>query len=71
MDQADIASDIQSAEIEQALKTHEDRIKRGSRRSHCVDCGMSIQPARLSAIPYAARCVGCQMDHDRSHAWGV
>ena len=71
MDNADIAADLQAAEIEQALKTHEERVKRGPGHSHCVECGAEIQPARRAAIPYAARCVGCQMDHDRSHAWGV
>ena len=31
----------------------------------CVDCGGPIAPARLEAIPWAARCIDCQAGHDR------
>lgn len=26
----------------------------------CSDCGVEIPPARLEALPYARRCIGCQ-----------
>lgn len=71
MDNADIAADLQAAEIESALLAHDYRLKRGPQHSHCVDCGMEIQPARLAAVPGASRCVMCQVDHDRRSAWGV
>jgi DnaK suppressor protein len=31
----------------------------------CIDCGRSVAPARLEAIPWAARCIDCQAKHDR------
>jgi RNA polymerase-binding transcription factor DksA len=30
----------------------------------CVDCGMSITPARLKAIPTAVRCVDCKGQYE-------
>ncbi len=30
----------------------------------CCDCGDEIEPERLEALPYAARC-GCQIKHER------
>lgn len=31
----------------------------------CVDCAAAITAARLRAQPRAARCIGCQTDHER------
>jgi DnaK suppressor protein len=31
----------------------------------CEECGEQISPKRLSAIPWASRCVVCQEAHDR------
>jgi DnaK suppressor protein len=31
----------------------------------CVDCGQPVAPARLEALPWAARCIDCQARHDR------
>jgi DnaK suppressor protein len=45
-------------EIEAALA----RIEDGS-YGEC-DCGQTIAPARLRALPYAIRCVRCQEQHD-------
>lgn len=71
MDDADHASDLQDAEIESALMAHARAIAQGPKHTHCIDCGMEIQPARLAAVPGASRCVMCQVDHDRRSAWGV
>lgn len=30
----------------------------------CVDCEQAIAPKRLAAAPWAARCVGCQEEHE-------
>lgn len=32
---------------------------------NCVDCGREIAPKRLESVPEAARCVGCQEEHER------
>ncbi|MGE0868998.1 MAG: TraR/DksA family transcriptional regulator [Kofleriaceae bacterium] len=32
----------------------------------CVECGMAIEPARLSAVPEAATCFECALDAERS-----
>jgi RNA polymerase-binding protein DksA len=37
----------------------------------CVDCGTDIAPARLQAMPSAARCIACQQRHERDHPGGV
>lgn len=42
-------------QVEAALE----RIRTG-RYGDCVDCGESIEPARLQAAPEASRCVPCQ-----------
>ena len=33
----------------------------------CVDCGVAIAPARLSATPEAPRCIHCQEKLEHSH----
>lgn len=42
-------------EIDEALG----RIKDGS-YGECADCGEEIAVKRLNAVPWAARCIGCQ-----------
>jgi RNA polymerase-binding protein DksA len=32
----------------------------------CEDCGSRIDPARLKALPYAALCIQCQQQRERS-----
>jgi RNA polymerase-binding protein DksA len=32
----------------------------------CEDCGGRIDPARLKALPYAALCIQCQQQRERS-----
>lgn len=34
----------------------------------CEDCGTNIPIARLSALPYATRCIKCQREHERQPA---
>lgn len=41
-------------QIKQAI----DRIDRGN-YGQCVECGETIQPERLVALPYAAKCIHC------------
>lgn len=31
----------------------------------CVSCEEDIPPVRLSVVPWAERCVGCQENHER------
>jgi len=59
----------------QALNSHYDRRRKstglhrnpagGTGSSECIDCGDSIEPARLNAMPHAVRCVACQTRHER------
>ncbi|HET9015637.1 MAG TPA: TraR/DksA family transcriptional regulator [Thermomicrobiaceae bacterium] len=53
--------DAELAEIDQALQ----RIERGT-YGRCIDCGEPIDPARLRALPTAARCFRCQERHERA-----
>lgn len=34
----------------------------------CVDCGEDIPVARLSAMPFALRCVDCQETHEKTQS---
>ena len=36
----------------------------------CIDCGDAISPQRLSAVPDAMRCAGCQEDWEEGHKLG-
>lgn len=47
-----------------------ERIGRG-RYGECVDCGEDIAPTRLSAQPWAARCIGCQERWEQAHPASV
>ena len=37
----------------------------------CSDCGEEIEPARLTALPYAVRCIGCQQKKERRDKDGL
>lgn len=50
----------QLAEIDAALA----RLRAGT-YGVCLDCGDPIQPRRLEAVPWAARCRDCQEAFDR------
>lgn len=43
------------------------RMREGS-YGFCIDCGEAIAFERLRAQPAAARCIGCQEQHDRIYA---
>lgn len=50
-------------EIEAALV----RLETGA-YGRCVDCGEPIEPRRLRAVPWAARCLGCQSAAEKGAA---
>jgi DnaK suppressor protein len=31
-----------------------------------AECGYEISPARLEAVPFAVRCLDCELDHERN-----
>ncbi len=37
----------------------------------CVDCGRPISPKRLTAVPWAERCVACQAEKETAAEWAV
>jgi DnaK suppressor protein len=37
----------------------------------CVDCELAINPKRLAAVPWAARCIQCQEAADRDRQEGT
>ena len=47
-------------QIDEAL----DRLRHGE-YGQCVDCDRPIEPARLKALPAAARCLACQASFER------
>jgi DnaK suppressor protein len=49
------------AEIDAALK----RIEQGT-YGRCVECGELIDPARLAALPTAARCLRCETRYEQA-----
>jgi DnaK suppressor protein len=51
----------EARDVEDALQ----RLDEG-RFGSCLDCGDPIPAARLSATPWAARCVACQREHERT-----
>jgi RNA polymerase-binding protein DksA len=68
-DSQEQAQELENAEVVDALGNearHElhliakalDQIKQGTYGA-CVDCGAAIPPARLSAYPFAERCIDC------------
>lgn len=72
------ASQLADNEIRAALAHHDDdelqqigaAIARMDlhRYGTCIDCGRDIPYERLSASPYASRCIDCQRDEDRHQA---
>ena len=58
-DEVNVAvTDRRARELEEVARALED-IKSG-RYGVCRECGGPIAPARLRAMPFATRCVGCQ-----------
>lgn len=71
---ADVASDLYAREelVAEQLTLRRDiaaiddallRLRNGT-YGRCVECGKPIGDERLAALPYAARCIGCQRRHD-------
>ncbi len=52
------------------LQAIEDAIKRIQEGVYglCMECGVSMAPARLHAAPQALRCVACQSIFEKTHA---
>jgi DnaK suppressor protein len=67
---ADGLAELDLAEVRHALAelTNVDaalaRMRDGT-YGDCIDCGIPIAPARLSAYPTAQRCVNCQDAHEK------
>lgn len=69
---ADIIDDAQRAEAAWLASARARRARppeEPQERDHmgriiCAECGEPIAPARLSSVPTAARCAGCQEDTD-------
>lgn len=57
VDELTLAAEVE--EIEAALG----RIAAGT-YGKCVECGATIDPARLEARPQASRCIACQRQHE-------
>jgi len=56
-----------NASVVRELRAALNRVAEGT-YSRCVDCGDSIAPRRLAAVPWAARCLSCQEDFETSDA---
>jgi DnaK suppressor protein len=50
---------------QRATRAPEPGQRRVGRKVHCIECGDPIQAERLRAKPDAARCMDCQVDHER------
>jgi DnaK suppressor protein len=70
---ADLESSIEIAEIERDVLELRD-VEQALKRLHepdygvCADCGAEIPYSRLSAKPWATRCISCQRLLERSQA---
>ena len=62
-DDADIASDLQQAEIDAALARHRAKVP-GQGRAACAECGDAIHPLRRK--DGARLCMPCQTDAERA-----
>lgn len=59
--QADVSRDVEEI---RDIETAWQRLDTG-RYGACIDCGVHIPPARLTAYPTAKRCLPCQQTHER------
>jgi len=55
------------ASVVRELRAALNRVAEGT-YSLCVDCGDTIAPRRLAAVPWAARCLSCQEDFETGGA---
>lgn len=67
-DLADEAQEAMNAHLQSSLAAAAPVFKEqecdGSGRIVCIDCGELIPTARLAAVPWACRCVSCQVTSD-------
>lgn len=61
-DDADVAAELQAAEIESSIERHRAAQASARKVTACVDCGETLTPVRLSIK--ACRCVDCQEVHE-------
>ena len=65
---ADLSVAVQRIEADwqerRQIQVSRDRTRAGH-YGLCDTCGHPIEAARLAALPWAARCVGCQAGHER------
>ena len=68
---ADLSVSVQRIEADwqerRQMEVARDRIRAGH-YGLCDTCGHPIAAARLAALPWATRCVGCQAGHERLRA---
>jgi len=57
------------ASVAEAVKHARSQMARGESLAECETCGVSIPPARRTAVPGVRRCVACQEaeDSDQRH----
>ncbi|WP_413207779.1 TraR/DksA family transcriptional regulator [Rhodospirillum sp. A1_3_36] len=63
-DDGDRAQAAMERHLAQALSAHSRRPQVNG-NGICRDCGCEIPAERLAVLPWAARCVDCQDDHER------
>ncbi|WP_413206733.1 TraR/DksA family transcriptional regulator [Rhodospirillum sp. A1_3_36] len=63
-DDGDRAQAEMERHLAQALSAHKSR-QQVNGTGFCEDCGCEIPPNRLAVLPWAARCLDCQGDHER------
>ena len=60
MDEADIASEYQSREMEALLKHRKKKVLTAKDSAdHCQECGLEIPSARQIAVPGCSLCTQC------------
>ncbi len=58
--------------IREIREVEETRIRmREGEYGNCVDCGDDIAYQRLQARPTASRCIYCQREYERTHAYAA
>ena len=65
LDQADTSRDLSEL---RSLDAAQSRIEDGSYGS-CIECGQDIGFERLRVNPSAERCIVCQTQYEKTHAW--
>lgn len=70
---ANALADFAAARVDRQIKEMREieaarlRLKQGQ-YGMCEDCGETVHFERLLAYPAALRCVGCQQQHEKTHA---